>query len=74
MKIAHVFLTAAAIGAAWSALPAPSAAQVDPVLGDAYARLVIRGATVIDGTGGPPEGPRDIVVENGRIVEIVRAG
>jgi imidazolonepropionase len=32
-----------------------------------YRRLVLRGATVIDGTGAPPIGPTDIVVENGRI-------
>jgi predicted amidohydrolase len=74
MKIAHVLSVAAAVTAAWSMGPTPIAAQADPNLGDGYTRLVIRGATVIDGTGGPPEGPRDIVVENGRIVEIVRAG
>ena len=27
-----------------------------------YKRLVIRGGTVIDGTGGPPRGPMDIVI------------
>lgn len=32
-----------------------------------FKRLVLRGATVIDGTGAPPIGPTDIVVENGRI-------
>ena len=35
-----------------------------------FARLVLRGATVIDGTGAPPIGPIDIVVENGRITEL----
>jgi imidazolonepropionase len=35
-----------------------------------FARLVLRGATVIDGTGAPPIGPVDIVVENGRITEL----
>lgn len=55
-------------------LPSILAAQADPVLGDDYQRLVIRGATLIDGTGGPPVGPRDIVVSDGRIVEIVAAG
>jgi imidazolonepropionase-like amidohydrolase len=54
--------------------PVSLRAQVDPVLGDNYQRLVIRGATLIDGTGGPPVGPRDVVVEGGRIVDIVRAG
>ena len=36
--------------------------------------LVVRGATVIDGTGAPPIGPTDIVVENNRIAEIKVAG
>lgn len=39
-----------------------------------YERLVIRGATVIDGAGAPPMGPMDIVVENGTIAEIVSVG
>ncbi|AHG92381.1 amidohydrolase (plasmid) [Gemmatirosa kalamazoonensis] len=39
-----------------------------------YARLVIRGATLIDGTGGPPRGPVDIVVENDRIAEVRDVG
>ena len=39
-----------------------------------YDRLVIRGATVIDGAGAPPVGPMDIVVEDGRITEIAAAG
>lgn len=55
-------------------LPLPIQAQADPVVGGPYDRLVIRGATIIDGTGGPPVGPRDIVVEGGRILEIVSAG
>ena len=32
-----------------------------------FKRLVLRGATVIDGTGAPPIGPTDIVVEGNRI-------
>ncbi len=36
--------------------------------------LVIRGATLIDGTGAPPQGPVDIVVENNRIKDIRSAG
>lgn len=39
-----------------------------------YERLVIRGATVIDGAGAPPVGPIDIVVENGLIAGIVPVG
>ena len=39
-----------------------------------FARLVIRGATLIDGTGGPPHGPVDIVVEGNRITEVRDVG
>lgn len=39
-----------------------------------YSRLVLRGITVIDGTGAPPWGPADIVIENGLITEIAAVG
>ena len=39
-----------------------------------YDRLIIRGATVIDGTGAPPIGPMDIVIEENRIAEIRGVG
>lgn len=39
-----------------------------------FDRLVLRGAMVIDGTGAPPWGPVDIVVENGKITELVGVG
>jgi len=39
-----------------------------------YDRLVIRGATMIEGSGAPPVGPVDIVIENDRIVEIRGVG
>jgi imidazolonepropionase-like amidohydrolase len=39
-----------------------------------FERLIIRGATLIDGTGGPPRGPVDIVVEGNRIARIVTVG
>ena len=39
-----------------------------------YDRLVLRGATLIDGTGAPPVGPVDIVVEDDRIVNIESVG
>lgn len=35
-----------------------------------YERLVIRGAILIDGTGAPPYGPVDIVIEGNRITEV----
>ena len=39
-----------------------------------YERLIIRGATVIDGTGAPPRGPIDIVIEGNRIVRVRSVG
>jgi imidazolonepropionase-like amidohydrolase len=39
-----------------------------------FKTLVVRGAILIDGTGAPPQGPVDIVVENNRIQAIRSAG
>ncbi|MGQ0704514.1 MAG: amidohydrolase family protein [Gemmatimonadales bacterium] len=39
-----------------------------------FQRLIIRGATLIDGTGGPPRGPVDIVVERNRITQVAGVG
>jgi len=39
-----------------------------------YRTMVIRGAMLIDGTGAPPRGPVDIVVEGNRIASIRSAG
>ena len=35
-----------------------------------FDRLIIRGVTMIDGTGGPPRGPVDVIVEGNRIASI----
>ncbi|HUR83651.1 MAG TPA: amidohydrolase family protein [Thermoanaerobaculia bacterium] len=39
-----------------------------------FKRLIIRGATVIDGTGAPPIGPMDVVIEGNRIVAVQQVG
>ncbi|MDH5805034.1 MAG: amidohydrolase, partial [Gemmatimonadota bacterium] len=39
-----------------------------------FERLILRGAIVIDGTGAPPQGPMDIVIEGNRIVEVRSVG
>ncbi|MGH7483177.1 MAG: amidohydrolase family protein [Longimicrobiales bacterium] len=39
-----------------------------------FQRLILRGATVIDGTGAPARGPIDIVIEGDRIAEIESVG
>jgi len=50
--------------------PAPDRARGE----GPYDRLILRGATMIDGTGAPPVGPVDIVVEGDRIVEVRSVG
>ena len=39
-----------------------------------FPHLILRGAILIDGTGAPPSGPVDIVIEKNRIVKIVNVG
>jgi len=51
-------------------LPGPDRAEGE----GPFERLIIRGAIVIDGTGAPPRGPVDIVVEGNRIADIVGVG
>jgi hypothetical protein len=47
------------------------AARQLPQHGRRATRLVIRGATIIDGNGTPASGPKDIVIEGNTITEIV---
>ena len=39
-----------------------------------FAKLIIRSTTLIDGTGAPPRGPVDIVIEGNRITDIISVG
>lgn len=39
-----------------------------------YERLILRGATLIDGTGAPPVGPVDVVIEKNRIADVEIVG
>jgi cytosine/adenosine deaminase-related metal-dependent hydrolase len=39
-----------------------------------YDQLILRGGMLVDGTGAPPIGPVDIVIEDDRIARIVRLG
>lgn len=39
-----------------------------------FDQLIIRGATLVNGTGAPPTGPVDIVIEQDRIIEIQTVG
>jgi len=51
-------------------MPAPERAEGD----GPYDRLILRGVTLLDGTGAPPIGPVDIVVEKNIIAEIRTVG
>ena len=70
--LALLFTNAFAQSDAPTMIPAPDR-EADEGEGP-FSRLIIRGATVIDGTGAPPRGPMDIVVENNRIVEVKSVG
>lgn len=62
--IAATLLTAASLGAQ------PS--TVSALHGRRPARLLIRGAMVVEGVGTPAAGPRDVLIEGNRIVEVGR--
>jgi cytosine/adenosine deaminase-related metal-dependent hydrolase len=48
-----------------------SAQTKTPENGKRYARLAIRNAIVLDGNGTPAAGPKDILIENNRIVAVI---
>ena len=35
-----------------------------------FSQLIIRGVTLINGNGAPPQGPVDVVIENDRITKV----
>jgi imidazolonepropionase-like amidohydrolase len=55
-------------------LPKEASPREDRISSGPYKRLVIRGATLVDGTGAPPIGPVDIVVEGNKITQVVNVG
>lgn len=56
-------------------LPAQMSDAPDRSEGDGpFERLILRGATMIDGTGSPAVGPVDIVIEGNRIAQIQNVG
>jgi hypothetical protein len=54
--------------------PAPAPDRPEGQGEGPFERMVIRGATLIDGTGAPPVGPVDIVIEGDRIASIRTVG
>lgn len=70
--LAMAELVAPAAAAAQGLEPVP-ARRADEGRGP-FPKLVIRGATLVDGTGGPQLGPVDITIVGNRIAAIVPAG
>jgi hypothetical protein len=57
--------------AAFSAILAAQTPHTNVVSGRRYPRIVVRGAFVVDGSGTPMAGPKDIVIENNMITDVV---
>ncbi len=55
-------------------LVAPAPARPDGEGEGPFERLILRGVTVVNGTGAPPMGPVDIVIEGNRIAEVKSIG
>ena len=70
VAVAAVTLAGAVPSRAQDANPAPNRADGD----GPFDKLIIRGVTLIDGSGGPPRGPVDIVIEKNRITQIQDVG
>ncbi|HSB11836.1 MAG TPA: amidohydrolase family protein [Blastocatellia bacterium] len=51
--------------------PATQTAKQTVISGKRYPRLVVRNAMVVDGNGTPASGPKDIVIVNNTIAEVV---
>ena len=59
--------------AVWTLIASPASGQTNfgQLAAGPYNRLVIRGAMVIPGHGGPPAGPYDIVIERNVITQMI---
>ncbi len=56
---------------ALASFAAAQAPRTNVTSGRRYPRIVVRGALVIDGSGTPAAGPKDIVIENNMITDVI---
>jgi imidazolonepropionase-like amidohydrolase len=70
-KLCPILVRPAALALAAALLAGAQAPQPAITSGKRYPKLIVRNATVIEGNGTPASGPKDIVIENGQISEIV---
>ena len=73
LAVAGVFLLGAGVLSAQDGRPETTPRGDDEGDGP-YDRLILRGVTIIDGTGAPPQGPVDIVIEGDRIASVSTVG
>jgi hypothetical protein len=70
-------MAASGAGLGWAQLEVAQSITPSPPRAEGegpFDRLILRGATLIDGTGAPPIGPVDIVIEKNRIRDIRSVG
>jgi imidazolonepropionase-like amidohydrolase len=70
-------LLAAVIASPRAAAEEPESIEAAPARSEGqgpYPRLILRGLTLINGTGAPPRGPVDIVIAGNRIEDVVSVG
>lgn len=70
LTLSFLLFLSIAVHAAESIEPAPPRGEGE----GPFDRLILRGATLIDGTLSPPRGPVDIVIEDDRIANVVSVG
>ena len=70
------FILALCITLSFQAAATPGSKAPDRKAGEGMeaSRLILRGGNIISGEGAPPQGPVDIVIENGKITQIVSVG
>ncbi|WP_235902889.1 amidohydrolase family protein [Sandarakinorhabdus oryzae] len=74
MMKAVIAIAVALLAGSASAQMKPTPPRDTALAAGPYETLVIRGATIIPGNGGPPYGPADIIINGGRITDIRSAG
>ncbi len=73
--VACMLLATATNNVAASSKPEPIQSAPPRAEGEGpFKRLILRGVTVVDGTGAPPRGPVDVVIQGDRITRVASVG
>jgi cytosine/adenosine deaminase-related metal-dependent hydrolase len=71
ISILLILLAASVLMPRATAQSAKESPTLNPANAKQYPRFIIRNATVVDGNGTPASGPKDIVIENNTITDVV---